>query len=144
MAFPKEIRVIQLIDSLEPGGAERMAVTIANGLVEEVAFSGLVVTRLEGGLKNTLDKSVGYSFVNKKKAIDFSALLRLRDFIKTNKVNTIHAHGSSYFFAVLLKLTMPSVRIFWHDHFGNRVKSQKGYFLLRLFSIFFSGVGDLP
>ena len=140
MAFSKEIRVIQLIDSLEPGGAERMAVTIANGLVEEVAFSGLVVTRLEGGLKNTLDKSVGYSFVNKKKAIDFSALLRLRDFIKTNKVNTIHAHGSSYFFAVLFKLTMPSVQIFWHDHFGNRVKSHEGYFLLRLFSVFFSGV----
>ncbi len=140
MASPKEIRVIQLIDSLEPGGAERMAVTIANGLTEQVAFSGLVVTRLEGGLKNTINPKVGYAFVNKKKVIDFSALFRLRDFIKTNKVNTIHAHGSSYFFAVLLKLTMPSVQIFWHDHFGNRVTSRDGYFLLRLFSVFFSGV----
>ena len=93
MASPKQIHVIQLIDSLEPGGAERMAVTIANGLVDEVAFSGLVVTRLEGGLKNTLDKSVGYSFVNKKKPIDFSALLRLRDFIKTNKSRL---HGSHF------------------------------------------------
>lgn len=140
MAFPKQIRVIQLIDSLEPGGAERMAVTIANGLAKEVTFSGLVVTRLEGGLKNTINKKVGYAFVNKKKAIDFSALHRLRIFIKTNKVNTIHAHGSSYFFAVLLKLTMPSVRIFWHDHFGNRVTSQESYFVLRLVSVFFSGV----
>ncbi|MCW1147828.1 glycosyltransferase [Flavobacterium lacisediminis] len=140
MAFSKEIRVIQLIDSLEPGGAERMAVTIANRLAEEVAFSGLVVTRLEGGLKNTINKKVGYAFVNKMKAIDFSALFRLRTFIKTNKVNTVHAHGSSYFFAVLLKLTMPSVQIFWHDHFGNRVKSQEGYFLLRFFSVFFSCV----
>ena len=35
MASPKEIRVIQLIDNLEPGGAERMAVTIANGLLDE-------------------------------------------------------------------------------------------------------------
>jgi glycosyltransferase involved in cell wall biosynthesis len=134
------IRIIQLIDSLEPGGAERIAVAIANELVDKVAFSGLVVTRLEGSLKNTINENVGYAFVNKKKAIDFSALLRLRDFVKTHKVNTIHAHGSSYFFAVLLKLTMPSVQIFWHDHFGNRVKSQKGYFLLRLFSVFFSGI----
>ena len=140
MASPKEIRVIQLIDSLEPGGAERMAVTIANGLLDEVGYSGLVTTRLEGGLRTTINQKVGYAFLNKKKAIDFSALLRLRTFVKINKVNTIHAHGSSYFFAVLLKLTMPSVRIFWHDHFGNRVKSQKGYFLLRFFSIFFSGV----
>ena len=56
MASPKEIRVIQLIDSLEPGGAERMAVTIANGLLEEVGFSGLVTTRLEGGLKTTINE----------------------------------------------------------------------------------------
>ena len=140
MASPKEIRVIQLIDSLEPGGAERMAVTIANGLANEVTFSGLVATRLEGGLKNTLAKKVEYTFLNKMKALDFSALFCLRDFVKKNKVNTIHAHGSSYFFAVLLKLTMPSIQIFWHDHFGNRVKSHEGYFLLRLFSVFFSGV----
>lgn len=140
MASPKEIRVIQLIDSLEPGGAERMAVTIANGLLEEVGFSGLVTTRLEGGLKATINKKVGYAFLNKKKAIDIKALIRLRDYIKANKVNTVHAHGSSYFFAVLLKLTMPSVQIFWHDHFGNRVTSREGYFLLRLFSVFFSGV----
>lgn len=140
MAFSKEIRVIQLIDSLEPGGAERMAVTIANGLANEVAFSGLVVTRLEGGLKKTIDKKVGYTFLNKKKAIDICALHRLRTFVKTNKVNTIHAHGSSYFFAVLLKLTMPSMRIFWHDHFGNRVTSHETYFVLRLFSLFFNGV----
>ncbi len=140
MASPKEIRVIQLIDSLEPGGAERMAVTIANGLANEVTFSGLVATRLEGGLKNTLAKKVEYTFLNKMKAVDFSALFCLRDFVKKNNVNTIHAHGSSYFFAVLLKLTMPSIQIFWHDHFGNRVKSQEGYFLLRFFSIFFRGV----
>ena len=140
MASPKEIRVIQLIDSLEPGGAERMAVTIANELADKVAFSGLVATRLEGGLKNTLANKVEYTFLNKKKAVDIIALFRLRDFVKKNQVNTIHAHSSSYFFAVLLKLTMPSLQIFWHDHFGNRVQSKAGYFSLRLFSVFFSGV----
>ncbi|MQP24778.1 glycosyltransferase [Flavobacterium sp. LMO8] len=140
MAFPKEIRVLQLIDSLEPGGAERMAVTIANGLAEEVAFSGLVATRKEGGLKNTINQKVVYTFLNKKQAIDFAALFSLRIFVKKNNVNTIHAHGSSYFFAVLLKLSMPSLQIFWHDHFGNRVTSQQGYFVLRFVSVFFSGV----
>lgn len=140
MASQKEIRVIQLIDSLEPGGAERMAVTIANELADEVAFSGLVATRLEGGLKNTLAKKVEYTFLNKKEAVDIIALFCLRDFVKKNQVNTIHAHGSSYFFAVLLKLTMPSVQIFWHDHFGNRVHAKNNYFLLRILSVFFSGV----
>lgn len=35
---------------------------------------------------------------------------------------------------------MPSIRVYWHDHFGNRVQSRDNYFLLRLFSILFSGV----
>jgi glycosyltransferase involved in cell wall biosynthesis len=135
-----KIRVVQLIDSLEPGGSERMAVTIANGLTEKVSFSGIVVTRLEGGLKNTIGEEVGYLFLNKRKAIDFSALLRFRNYIQSNKVNTIHAHGSSYFFAILLKITLPSVQVFWHDHFGNRVKSNQQYYILQLFSILFSGV----
>jgi glycosyltransferase involved in cell wall biosynthesis len=136
----KDIRVIQLIDSLEPGGAERMAITIANGLVDQVAFTGLVVTRLEGGLKNTIDKKVGYTFVNKKNIVDFKAIFCLKDFIKANNVNIIHAHGSSYFFAILLKLIFPSLKIFWHDHFGNRVKAKENFFLLRFLSVFFSGV----
>lgn len=140
MAFSKEIRILQLIDSLEAGGAERMAVTIANGLVDKVSVSGLVVTRLEGGLKNTINERVVYNFVNKKNAIDLCALLRLRNYVKSNKINIVHAHGSSYFFAVLLKLTMPSLQIFWHDHFGNRVNSKKNYFLLRILSVFFSNV----
>lgn len=140
MKIDNNIRVIQLIDSLEPGGAERMAVTIANGLVDKVALSGLVVTRLEGGLKSTIYEKVSYAFVDKKKSVDISALLRLRKFVKNNKVNTIHAHGTSYFFAILLKFTMPSIRVYWHDHFGNRVQSRDNYFLLRLFSILFSGV----
>lgn len=140
MNINNKIRVVQLIDSLEPGGSERMAVTIANGLIENVSFSGIVVTRLEGGLKNTIGEEVEYLFLNKKKAIDFNALLRFRNYIQSNKVNTIHAHGSSYFFAILLKITLPSVQVFWHDHFGNRVKSSQKYYILRFFSILFSGV----
>ena len=136
----QDIRVIQLIDSLEPGGAERMAVTIANSLIEEVSFSGIVVTRLEGSLKDTINSKVDYLFLKKEKALDFLALLRLRKFVKKNKVSVVHAHGSSYFFAVLLKLTIPSIKIFWHDHFGNRVKAKENFFLLRFLSVFFSGV----
>ena len=39
------MRIIQLIDSLEAGGAERMAVSYANALSEDIEFSALVATR---------------------------------------------------------------------------------------------------
>lgn len=140
MKSVQDIRVIQLIDSLEPGGAERMAITIANTFGNELPFSGVVVTRLEGSLKDTINSKVNYLFLKKKKALDFSALLRLRKFVKNNKVSVVHAHGSSYFFAVLLKFTIPSIKIFWHDHFGNRVEKSKANLPIKIASYFFSGV----
>jgi len=75
------MRIVQLIDSLEAGGAERMAVNYANVLSEKIAFSGLVATRKEGVLKNQLNEGVQYLFLNKKKALDINALFRLRQFM---------------------------------------------------------------
>lgn len=140
MKLAQDIRVIQLIDSLEPGGAERMAVTIANTFGNELPFSGLVVTRSEGSLKDSINSKIDYLFLKKVRALDFFALFSLRKFIKNNKVSVVHAHGSSYFFAVLLKLTIPSIKIFWHDHFGNRVEKSKANLPIKIASYFFSGV----
>lgn len=140
MKSVNDIRVIQLIDSLEPGGAERMAVTIANTLGNELAFSGLVVTRLEGSLKESINSNVEYLFLKKEISLDFFALMRLRKFIKKNNVTIVHAHGSSYFFAVLLKLIIPTINIFWHDHLGNRLERNKTNFIIKKASHLFSGV----
>lgn len=135
------MRIVQLIDSLEAGGAERMAVNYANVLSEKIAFSGLVATRKEGVLKNQLNEGVQYLFLNKKKALDINALFRLRQFIKGNNVKIIHAHGTSFFTAVLLKFIVPGIKIVWHDHNGNR-SSQKmsSNKVLRFCSYFFNSI----
>ena len=66
----KKLKVIQLIDSLKPGGAEMMAVNIANELgCEDGIASHLCATRLEGGLKEKLTPAVHYFFLNKKKKL---------------------------------------------------------------------------
>ena len=39
----KYMRIIQLIDSLETGGAERMAVNYANALQSKIEFSGFCI-----------------------------------------------------------------------------------------------------
>lgn len=134
------MRIVQLIDSLEPGGAERMAVSIANGFGALAYFSGLVVTRSEGALRDTIDKKVHYKFVSKKSTFDFKALLLLISFLKSNKVEILHAHGTSYFFAVLAKLACPSIKLFWHDHHGNRVNSAKSNRVIKYCSLLFTGV----
>jgi hypothetical protein len=53
------MRILQLIDSLEAGGAER-TVNYANALADEIDFSGLVSTRKEGSLVNQINSNVEY------------------------------------------------------------------------------------
>ncbi|GGE32488.1 glycosyltransferase [Psychroflexus planctonicus] len=142
MLNKNNIRVIQLIDSLDAGGGERMAVNLANTLAEKVAFSGLVCTRKEGVLKETINKETAYFFCNKKRSIDFSAIKKTLSFLKSNNVEIVHAHGSSFFFAFLLKLVDSSLKIVWHDHHGNRVNETNHFKseILKQVSRYFSHV----
>lgn len=133
--------VLQLIDSLAVGGAEAMAVNIANALNAKNIVSHLVTSRKEGPLKNRLKAEVGYLFLNRKNLIDISAFFKLYRYIKLNKINIIHAHATSWFLAVVMKIMNPSVKIIWHDHFGFREQLQQRNSLpIKLCSIFFNSV----
>lgn len=136
-----KLRILQLIDSLEAGGAERMAVNYANVLVDFIELSALVTTRKQGALKEQLSGEVRYLFLNRKGKIGIGAVLRLRKFVKQHKIDIIHAHSTSFFVAVLVKLLYPRVKIVWHDHHGNRVqKTGITNLVLKYLSFFFDGV----
>lgn len=135
------MRIVQIIDSLEAGGAERMAVNYANALAKKISFSGLIATRKEGTLRSQIDSKVSYLFLEKKKAIDFQSVFRLRSYIKKNKIDVIQAHSSSFFTAVLVKLTYPKIKIIWHDHYGiSQDLSSRKKTGLKLGSFFFLGI----
>jgi glycosyltransferase involved in cell wall biosynthesis len=112
------MRVLQLIDSLEPGGAERVSVNFSNALSEKIETSFLCVTRTEGGLKKSIHTNVGYLFLKKTKVIDFKAIKRLHGFVSENKIDVIHAHSTSFFLATIIKVLNRKVTLVWHDHYG--------------------------
>ena len=112
------MRVLQLIDTLNPGGAERVAVSYANALAEQLDGSFLCTTRMEGDLKQQLDPEVGYLFLKKRSAYDMSAIRRLMKYCKTHNIDIIHAHTSSYFTATLATYLLKDVGLIWHDHYG--------------------------
>ncbi|WP_347068338.1 glycosyltransferase family 4 protein [Flavobacterium sp. WV_118_3] len=133
------MRIVQLIDSLETGGAEKMAVSYANALSAEIPYSGLIATRKEGVLQKEIASGVPYLFANRTSVLDFKALWRTRAFLKEHDVSIAHAHSSSFFFAVLLKMICPSLKIVWHDHYGysDFVSERKNKRLLQWASFFF-------
>ncbi|NHM06399.1 glycosyltransferase [Flavobacterium sp. CYK-4] len=118
------MRVLQLIDTLQVGGAERMAVNFANALRAQTGFAALVTSRNSGPLESQLVKDVPFVCLYKKYAFDPLAAFKLRRFCKQHQIDWIHAHGTSYFTAFLVKLIYPKLKIVWHEHAGARSSEQ--------------------
>lgn len=134
----KKLKVVQLIDTLNVGGAEVLAVNINNLLFEDSEFeSFFCVTREEGELKKRIHDKNSYLFLNKKHPLDFKALFKLKKFIKHHKIDIIHAHTNSYFTAVLLKIIFVNIDIVWHNHTGNFTNLKgKRLWVLKICSLF--------
>lgn len=135
------MKVLQIIDSTNVGGAEVLAVNIANRLANLGIESHLCVTRVEGDLSSLISDSVKYLFLKKKRTLDLIAFNRLRKYIIQQKINVIHAHSTSYFVGSCMKLMVPKVQLIWHDHYGNsEFLSAKSRPALRRMSFLFNGV----
>lgn len=135
------MRILQLIDSLEAGGAERMAVNYANGLSQQIECSGLVCTRKEGTLKTQLDSKVAYLFLDKIHTLDIKALWCLRRYVIENKIEWVHVHSTSFFMAILLKFLCPFIQLIWHDHYGDsEFLVSRSKYMFRLGLPFYKGV----
>jgi glycosyltransferase involved in cell wall biosynthesis len=135
------MRILQLIDSLEVGGAERIAVNYANALSNRIEFSGIVATRKEGALRNRIEEKVFFNYLKKRFAFDVISIFKLRSICKTNQVKWVHAHGTSYFTAFLLKLVYPRIQIIWHEHAGARSEKMSIHnIILWALSRFFCGI----
>lgn len=135
------MKTLQVIDTLDTGGAEKLAVTYANALATEVEASFLCTTRKEGVLKNQISDEVGYLFLERKRRFDFGAVKRLKAFIKENEITIVHAHATSFFIVFLTKLIYPKFKMVWHDHYGNSefLKERKA-FMIKMASYFMNGV----
>lgn len=127
------MRILQLIDSLQAGGAERMAVNYANALSKRGHQVHLWATRAGGPLVHALEASVQYRCLDRRGPIGFRALWQASRDVKKHKIELIHAHSTSFFFGTLLKLLHPKLRLVWHDHYGSseHLANRKSFFIRR-------------
>jgi len=132
----KKIRVLQLLDSLHAGGAEVLAVNIANALSNEGVESHLCVTRNEGPLKEYIEPAVQYLFLKRKRIVDVKAIKKLKKYIIYNNITVIHAHSTSCFLAISIKILHSKLKVIWHNHTGSNIGLKgKRLFLLKACAI---------
>lgn len=112
------MKILQLIDSLNIGGAERMSINIANAFAENNIVSDIITSRKGGPLKTLLSTTVGYHSLHKKSQFDIFAFYRLVKLVRKIRPDIIHAHSTSIYWAVASKFFVRNVKIIWHHHFG--------------------------
>jgi len=113
-----KVGVMHLIDTLEVGGAERVAVNLVNRLPRNRFDVTLCSTRRDGPLSSLVADDVERLSLGRRHRYDGTALRRLVRFIREHNVRILHAHGSSLFIAKLASMAPPYPRVVWHDHYG--------------------------
>lgn len=112
------IRVMQMTDTLDTGGAERVAVNIANLLPRNRYESYLCTTRRDGPLDAFVSDDVTRLRLERRHTLDPRGFQRLLRFVRQNDIQLLHAHASSLYLAAAASLFPPYPRVVWHDHNG--------------------------
>jgi glycosyltransferase involved in cell wall biosynthesis len=123
MSKHSTLGVMQVVDSLDLGGTETVAVNLANRLPRQRFRNYVCSTRagLDGGLLTSiLQPDVQHLALNRKWKLDIPAMLRFRKFIRHENIDLLHVHGSSLFFGRMASMfgLSAGVRMIWHDHYG--------------------------
>ena len=116
------MRIVQLIDTLHPGGAERMVTNMANAFSEKEIPNAILCTRQLGDLKQNLIQETRLFCAKKRYSFDVFAWYRGLKFIHSVNPDVIHAHSSSLFWAVVYAVFCSNCILIWHDHNGERSK----------------------
>ena len=111
--------ILHLIDTLHAGGAERMVVNLANGLLKRGLKVHVCASRETGVLSHELDDGIALLLLNRKSTFDLKAIFRLLVYLKKHKVTHLHAHGTSFFLGWMAAICYPKLKFIWHDHYGN-------------------------
>ncbi len=109
---------MHVIDSLDAGGAEHVAVNLANALPRDRFQVSLCTTRKDGALQTLVAPDVERLRLKRKHRFDFSAFLVFIRYIRKRKIQIIHAHSSSVFISVIAGIFCPDAQIIWHNHYG--------------------------
>ncbi|WP_124980893.1 glycosyltransferase [Nonlabens xiamenensis] len=135
------MKVLQLIDSLDAGGAERMAVNIANAMARAGQPAFLCASRKEGMLKSQIDDRVNYLFAEREGKLGIRGIVRIKNFVQEHDIQIIHAHATSFFAASMTKILLPHLLIVWHDHYGKSENlDQRDAKLIKVCKGFFNAV----
>ncbi len=134
-------KILQIVDSLNLGGTERMSVNIFNGLTTDNIQNVLVVSRDKGPLYNFISNKDGVYFLNKRFFFDLPAFFRFLQLVYKFQPSILHCHQTSIYWVFFLKIFFPKIKVIWHDHWGfSDLLKDSDRKVIKFFSFLIDGV----
>ena len=114
------LHVAHVIDALSLGGAERIAVELANRTVVDGHRASICVTRSGTALAARLDPRVELLVLGRQRRFELRPLARFARWLADRAVDVVHCHGrSSFSLLAALRATRATSRpVVLHDHLG--------------------------
>ena len=121
MSVLRRTRVLAATDTLEVGGAERVAVDIVNSLDRDRHELFFCATRGDGPLRDVLLPDVEVGVIGRRATWDVAGMLRFAQWVNARDIDIIHTHGrgTMQFVALCLRLGLISTAHVYHDHYGH-------------------------
>ncbi len=126
------VGVVHVVDALNIGGAERVAVNLVNLLPRDRYVPYLCTTRAEGPLTQFVEPHVTRLCLERRGKFDAAALRQFIRFIADRHIAIVHAHASALFFTRLASALSGKCALIWHDHYGRANFGDRSAWLYRL------------
>jgi len=113
------IKVLYLRSSFDSGGTETLLLNFFNIKQEQIQINLVLI---KGGelVAQLNNKYNNYYEIYRKRVVDMQIVFKLFKIIRGNKIKVVHTHQEiELFYAVLLKILLPSIKIFHTIHLMN-------------------------
>lgn len=119
MKINKTYNIVQIIDTLDAGGAEKVLITLSNLLHKHKHKVTVITTLKKGIIADQLNNEIELKELNRKHKWHLKSMHQLVKWCKQADVVHVHsAHNLRFLFVASILFGLKK-KIFFHEHFGN-------------------------
>ncbi|WP_343763099.1 glycosyltransferase [Gangjinia marincola] len=112
------MKILQVIDDLSVGGAERVLVDLSNLLNYHNEDVHILCISNYGALKDLLHKNIEVTLLERKSKIDPHAIRKVIRLLNQYDIIHVHMRHTYRYVAIIAKLSGNFSKLVFHDHYG--------------------------
>ena len=123
------MKVLNLVNNLQHGGVQRMALNVANSLPYFGIESHLCTIQDFGDLKTLISDDTIYSTLSASSIYSPLGAKKLLHYCKSFNIDVVHIHHRALFLAFQSFLFNDGFVLIWHDHYGRQDTRTRPWFV---------------